>query len=181
MIPSSLHRLEARSCRRFGRLPGIRRRSAGPQVIRRGPCEALHLRCKTSSTSAVRGQLQVLRQAVCGLIFCKNSSTSAVRGQLQVFQQWSCDGSGAVRSRVFAVQVLRQLPCGEVVLNLCWTSPPAEAVQGSRVFCSSLRQWPCEAVVLSSLYKLRQLPCEAVVSSLNKPSGRGRARQLYDR
>ena len=151
---------------------------------------------------------------------CKTSGTSAVRGQLQVFQLCSCEAV------VSSLTSLPAVPCEAVVS--CCSSPRAVAVRGSRVFSSSLRQWPCEAVVsslckssggcrarrlyfifagqalfrqrpceavvssvqvsgsgrakpLSSLYKFRQLPCEAVVSSLNKPSGRGWARQSYHR
>ena len=62
---------------------------------------------------------------------------------------------------VFADKSLPAVPCEAVVS--CCSSPPAVAVRGSRVFCSSLRQWPCEAVV----------------SSLCKSSGGCRARRLY--
>ena len=105
----------------------------------------------------------------CVLLF-KSSGSGRVRQSCLLLKSPAV----AVRSRcVFAVQVLRQLPCEEVVLYLCWTSPPAEAVRGSRVFCSSLRQWPCEAVVFAE-QALRQRLGKAVVPSLNKSSGSGR-------
>ena len=118
-----------------------------------------------SSGSAVRSR--------CVLLF-KPSGSGRARQSCLLFKSPAV----AVRSRcVFAVQVLRQLPCEEVVLYLCWTSPPAEAVRGSRVFCSSLRQWPCEAVVFAE-QALRQRLGKAVVPSLNKSSGSGRLRPL---
>ena len=99
---------------------------------------------------------------------CKTSGTSAVRGQLQVFQLCSCEavvssltGSCRTRPLCLAVQVLRQWPCEAIVssaqvsgsgrakpLCLRCASPPAVAVRGG---CT--------------------LPL------LDKPSGRGRARQ----
>ena len=125
----------------------------------------------------------------CVLLF-KPSGSGRARQSCLLFKSPAV----AVRSRcVFAVQVLRRLPCEEVVLYLCWTSSsPAEAVRGSRVFCSSLRQWPCEAVVFAAQVPavavrggcafaeqaLRQRLGEAVVPSLNKSSGSGRSRPL---
>ena len=133
-----------------------------------GRVRPFHLRCKTSSTSAVRGKYSGMGRVRPFHLRCKTSGTSAVRGQLQVFQLCSCEavvssltGSCRARPLCLAVQVLRQWPCEAIVssaqvsgsgrakpLCLRCASPPAVAVRGG-----------------------------CTLSLLDKPSGRGRARQ----
>ena len=158
--------------------------------------------------SAVRGQLQVFQLWSCGAVV---SSLTRVFRQcrakplclaVQALRQWPCE---AVVSSVQVSGSGRAKP-----LCLRCASPPAVAVRGGctlslldelfsgrgrarqSVFCSSLRQWPCEAVVFAAQVPavavrggcafaeqaLRQRLGEAVVPSLNKSSGSGRSRPL---
>ena len=158
--------------------------------------------------SAVRGQLQVFQLWSCGAVV---SSLTRVFRQcrakplclaVQALRQWPCE---AVVSSVQVSGSGRAKP-----LCLRCASPPAVAVRGGctlslldelfsgrgrarqSVFCSSLRQWPCEAVVFPvqapavavrggcvfAEQALRQRLGEAVVRSLNESSGSGRLRPL---
>jgi len=75
---------------------------------------------------------------------CKTSGTSAVRGQLHVLQLWSCEAVVSSLTSLLAVPCEAVVPCCSSPPAVC-----GRARQSCLVVAVKFRQLPCEAVVSS--------------------------------